>query len=271
MALRSTTCRGQRHEVGTGGEWGTERWGERKGSTGGAGKGQGPAKGESDGVEEANGEGKRKRNRWWGALKSTGGSTKEEVPIRFSAYNIRNWRNRGLESALRGMSQANMDLGIFPETKCTDGIYTRESAGYRVVATDAPSRHRVRVALFYITSPLFAVEDVRQYRSNVMSFELATGVQRWYIIVCYLTPDNTLTIERVIAALKDRPKGTTLVVAGDLNRVLEDPEKDRRGTEIAAAMIATGAEDMTAHFLVRRRRWGRERRKWIMVREVKVV
>ena len=34
------------------------------------------------------------------------------VPIRFGTYNIRNGRRGGLESALRGMSQANMDLGI---------------------------------------------------------------------------------------------------------------------------------------------------------------
>ena len=59
------------------------------------------------------------------------------------------------------MSQANMDLGIFQETKCTDGIYTRESAGYRVVATDGPSQHRGGVALFYRPSPLFEVEAVR--------------------------------------------------------------------------------------------------------------
>ena len=111
-----------------GGERGTERQGERKGSTGEAGNGQGTAKGEPDGDEEANGEGKRKVNCWWGALKSTGDYTKEEVPIRFGTYNIRNGRNGGLESALQGMSQANMDLGIFQETKCTDEIYTCESA-----------------------------------------------------------------------------------------------------------------------------------------------
>ena len=45
------------------------------------GNGQGTAKGESDGGEEANGGGKKKVNRWWGAFKRTGGSTKEEVPI----------------------------------------------------------------------------------------------------------------------------------------------------------------------------------------------
>ena len=73
--------------------------------------------------------GEEKGNRWWRALKSNRGSTKEEVPIRFGTYNIRNGRNGGMDSALRGMSQANMDLGIFQETKYTDGIYTRESAG----------------------------------------------------------------------------------------------------------------------------------------------
>ena len=100
------------------------------------------------------------------------------MPIRSGTYNIRNGRNGGLELALRGMSQANMDLGIFQETKFTEGIYTRESAGYLVVATDVPSRHRGGVALFYRPSPLFAVEAVRQFGPNVMSFQLATGERR---------------------------------------------------------------------------------------------
>ena len=76
MELVSMTCRGQRHGVGTERERGTERKGERTGSTGEAENGQGTANGESDRDEEANGEGKRKGNRWWGALKSTGGYTK---------------------------------------------------------------------------------------------------------------------------------------------------------------------------------------------------
>ena len=53
--------------------------------------------------------------------------------IRFEAYNIQNSRNGGLESALRGVLQANVDLVIFQETIVTAGIYTRESNGYRVV------------------------------------------------------------------------------------------------------------------------------------------
>ena len=116
------------------------------------------------------------------------------MPIIFVTYNIRNSRNGGLESALRGMSQANTNLGIFQETKCTDGIYTHVSARYRVVATDAPGQHLVGVALFYMPSPLFEVEAVREYGPNVLSFKVATGARRWYTIGCYLAPDDAETI-----------------------------------------------------------------------------
>ena len=82
------------------------------GGAGGTGNEQGTETGEMGGEEEANGGRKEKGDRWWGSFKRTRVSTKEEVPIRFSTYNIRNGRNGGLESALWGMSQANMDLGI---------------------------------------------------------------------------------------------------------------------------------------------------------------
>ena len=45
--------------------------------------------------------------------------------IRFGTYNIRDGHNGGLELALQGMAQANMDLGIFQETKGTEGRGTR--------------------------------------------------------------------------------------------------------------------------------------------------
>ena len=97
------------------------------------------------------------------------------LPIRFGTYNIRNVRKGGLETALRGMSQANMDLGILQEKKLTDGIYTRGSSGYSVIATDAPSRHRGGVALFYRSEPHFVVEAVEKFGPNVLGCQLATG------------------------------------------------------------------------------------------------
>ena len=97
------------------------------------------------------------------------------MPIRFGTYNISNGRNGGLGSEFRGMSQANMDLGIFQEKKLTNVAYTRGSAEYSVVATDAPIRHRVRVAVFYRPSPRFSVEAVQQFGPNNVGFQMATG------------------------------------------------------------------------------------------------
>ena len=188
---------------------------------------------------------KKKKNRWWGALKRSKVPTEEEVPIKFGTYNIRNGRNGGLEAALRGMEQVNLDMGILQETKITDGVYTRASAGYRVVATDAPSRHRGGIAMFYREGAGFAVEEVRQYGPNVLSFEVVSGRRRWYIVGCYVAPDDAQTIDQLVTALGDQPKGTALVVAGDLNTDLGEMECDRRG----AALTEAGLEDMAAHFL----------------------
>ena len=137
---------------------------------------------------------------------------------------------------LWGMDQANMDLEIFQVTKCTDGIYTHESAGYSVVATDALIRHRGGSAVCYWPSPHFEVEDMRQFDPNVVSFQLETGARRWFTTGCYLAPDKTSTIERMIAALKERPRGTALLMTGGLNTRLTDPKNEQRGIEIAAAL-----------------------------------
>ena len=113
------------------------------------------------------------------------------------------------------------------------------------------------MAVFYRPSPHFVLEAVRQFGLNVVSFHLATGARQWYIIGCYLAPDKTSTIERMIAALKERPRGTALLMTGGLNTRLTDPKNEQRGIEIAAALTEEGLKDMAAHFLPRQRKWGR--------------
>ena len=150
-------------------------------------------------------------------------STRERAPIRFGSYKIRSGRNGGLESAFRGMYQSILDLGIFQETNITGGVYTCVSAGYSVVATDTPSRHRGGVAVFYRPSPRYAVEAIQKFVTNFFGFQLAMGEQQFYIIGYCLAPDDTSMIESVIAALKERPQGSELLMVGDLNANLEKP------------------------------------------------
>ena len=134
--------------------------------------------------------------------------------------------------ALRGTSQATMDLGILQEFNLMDGIYTRGSAGYNVIAADAPSRHRGGVTLFYRSEPHFMVEAVEKFGPNVLGFQLATGAQRWYIIWVYIAPEDTDTMERVVAAIQKKPQGAELMVAGDFNADIAAPEGDRRAEKL---------------------------------------
>ena len=81
------------------------------------------------------------------------------------------------------------------------------------------------------------MEEVRQYGPNVLSVEVVSGRRRWFIVGCYIAPDDAQTIERVVKALKDQPQGTALVVAGDLNTDLGDMDGDRRGAEISPRSV----------------------------------
>ena len=120
------------------------------------------------------------------------------------------------------------------------GIYTRGSARYSVIETDFPRRHLSGVAVFYRPSPQYAVEATQHFGPNVVGFQIATGERRWCIIGCYLAPNNTSTIESAVTALKERSRGSELIVSVDLNINMEDPDVDWREEEIAAALTATG-------------------------------
>ena len=118
---------------------------------------------------------------------------------------------------------------------------------------DAPIRNRVRVAVFYQASLRFEIYAIQKFGPNVVSFQMETGEKRCYIMGCYLAPDNTLIIEIIIIALRERPRGTKLLVAEDFNADLAQPEGTRIYKDIVAELAAAGLEDMSSNFLLRRR------------------
>ena len=169
-------------------------------------------------------------------------------PIRFGTYNIRNGRNRGLESALHRISQANMDLGIFQETKITKRIYTRASSGYKVVDTEAPITHSGGVSILYWTAKHFYLEEFQAYGENVVSSQLASGYRRWYIVGCYLAPDDASTVEDVVADIGKQHQGGALLMLVDFNTSLVAPEGQERDEGIPEALAEEYLEDMSRHF-----------------------
>ena len=90
------------------------------------------------------------------------------------------------------------------------------------------------------------MEADHQFGPNIVIFQLASGERQWYIVGCYLAPQNTLTVESLIATLKERPRGSTLLVVGDSNKNQLEPEGNQGGKDIVAALVTEGLEDMSA-------------------------
>ena len=110
------------------------------------------------------------------------------------------------------------------------------------------------------------MEAIQQFGQNIFGFQLEMGERRWYIIGCFLVPDNTSTIESVIASLKERPRGLELLVVVDFNANLDHTEGDWRAEDIVAALTTARSEDIFSHLLPQQRPWCQDRRTWRMVR-----
>ena len=120
-------------------------------------------------------------------------------------------------------------------------------------------------------SPHFVVEAVEKFGPNVLGFQVATGEQRWYIVGVYIAPEDEETMDRVVAAIGRKPRGAELMVVGNFNADIKALEENRLAENIATDIAAAGLEDMAQHFMLRRRRWNRDRRTWDMQRKGQVV
>ena len=155
----------------------------------------------------------------------------------------------------------DVDIAIIQETKLTGCIYTRFSSGYTVVATDAPSAHQGGIALCVRENDIFEVEETKIWHPNVLSFELVTGVDRYFVVGCYIPPDDLVPLDHIKTAWKECPKGCKPLLVGDMNIDLEYP-RDERDEKVAEQCDFWNLTDMSRQFSQRRRRKTRGRWTW---------
>ena len=91
-------------------------------------------------------------------------------------------------------------VALLQETKVTDNRHTRNTSGYSVYCTAAPSAQQGGIALLWDTAHRdFEVEGLVERTPNVLTFQLVTGRAR-YIVGCYIPPTDLGGIEHVRAA-----------------------------------------------------------------------
>ena len=173
---------------------------------------------------------------------------------------------------LRGILQDNINLGVFQETKFAGGGgLARESSGYRVAETEASIPQRGGIEVFYRKAENFLLEALYLHGPNTVSFQVVTGQQQWHAVGCYISPDEALIVEDDIAAISRQPQGAELLVAGNFNADLANPEGIACAEEIDTALAAAGLEDMSANLSLMHKPWTRDWRIWIIRRRDWVV
>ena len=189
--------------------------------------------------------------------------------IKLCTYNARDGRNGGLESALRAMAQANVDVGVLTEAKLPPNMCTRHSSGCNVIATASPNRHQGGLATFYRDSEHWQLEAYQTFGNNVVSFQLSSGRRRWHVVGSYVPPESLAELDHAVKAFTQCPEGVETLWIGDLNADLVFPERERDG-EIAAVAAAEGLEDVAVHFCQKEKMHNRQHT-WRMVREGLIV
>ena len=130
-------------------------------------------------------------------------------------WNICSIKNGGLEGSLQEMESLGVNIGILQETKLTKGIYTRHYSNYSGIATDANSVSHGRVALVWRDNNRFKVKEVKKHGPNVLTFQLVTGWDHFFIVGAYIPPSDLNVLEEVTKAWQQCPNGCLPIFVGD--------------------------------------------------------
>jgi hypothetical protein len=108
-----------------------------------------------------------------------------------AAWNIRCGRGNGLTFAAKGLAKMGVGCAILSEMKITDNRYARMTSGYKVLSTKAPSKHKGGIALLWQPDHEgFEVEAARVVTPNLITFQLVTGDERYYVMGIYIPPND---------------------------------------------------------------------------------
>jgi hypothetical protein len=108
-----------------------------------------------------------------------------------AAWNIRCGRGNGLTFSAKGLAKMGVGCAILLEMKITDDRYSRMTSGYKVLSTKAPSKHKGGIALLWQPDHEgFDVEAARVVTPNLITFQLVTGDERYYVMGTYIPPND---------------------------------------------------------------------------------
>ena len=112
--------------------------------------------------------------------------------ILVATHNGRDGKNEGLEGATSVLDSLDVHICVVQETDITETIFaTKWSCHYKILAAAAEINSCGGVTLLWKTSPLYKMEEVRVSGNNIISFELETRRDQYYVMGCYIPPSKS--------------------------------------------------------------------------------
>jgi hypothetical protein len=110
------------------------------------------------------------------------------------------------------------------EVKKTNDKYPWYASGYKIFASKAMSHNQGGVALLWKDGHAsFEVEAATVITLNLLTFQLFTGYNRFYIMGIYIPPNDSMEVDDLWMAWAACPDNCIPMVLGDLNINFEHP------------------------------------------------
>ena len=140
---------------------------------------------------------------------------------------------------------------VLSETKLTDARYSKLLSGYCVIASRATSPQQGGVALLWQKNHQdFEVEAIRILTPNLLTFQLVTGEDRFFVMGAYISPTDTTGVDDLRTAWATRPANCKPLLMGDLDIDLRNPRSEREEA-IADFLDDINVVDLSRKFVQR--------------------
>ncbi len=180
-----------------------------------------------------------------------------------ATWNIVDERGGRLAQAAAGLAQMKVGLAVLTESKLVNNRYPKSASGYTIMCSKAVSGHLGGVTLLWRENdPKFEVESVLFNNGpNIVTFQLTTGDERFYVIGIYVPPDCNKGVDDLRGAWEACPQGCKQIILGDLNINFGYP-RDEREEIIVDLLDEINLIDSSRSFRLRTPRQASTRARW---------